>query len=65
MFKTCLLLPFSREWGLMMEAVITRRMSVSFYQTVWHNIVEDGHICTHCCENLKSHIVFIIIILLI
>jgi hypothetical protein len=42
----------------MMEAASTSEMSVHFYQATWHN-PEDGHIHTHCCENLKSHTVTI------
>jgi hypothetical protein len=43
--------------ALMMEAASTSEMSVNFYQTMWHNNPEGCHLHTHCCENLKSHLV--------
>jgi hypothetical protein len=47
-----------------METVNTSEMLVSFHGTTWHNMPEDSHIHTRCCENLKSHILssFIIIV---
>jgi hypothetical protein len=41
--------------ALMMEAVSTSEMSVSFYQTTRRNIPEDSHVHTRRRENLKSH----------
>jgi hypothetical protein len=41
--------------ALMMEAVSTSEMSVSFYQTIRRNIPEDSHLYTRRCENLKTH----------
>jgi hypothetical protein len=37
--------------ALMMEAVSTSEMSVSFYQTAWCSIPEDSHLeCNMLCE---------------
>jgi hypothetical protein len=41
--------------ALMMEAVSTSETSGIFYQTTRHNIPEDSHLHTCCCENLKSY----------
>jgi hypothetical protein len=38
---------------LMMEAASSSEMSVSFYQTTWHNISEDSHLHAHHCEILN------------
>jgi hypothetical protein len=43
--------------ALMMLAVSTSEMSVSFYQTAWCNFLEDSHLLSCHCENLKSHVV--------
>jgi hypothetical protein len=43
--------------ALMMKAVCASEILVNFYQTTKYNIPEDSHIHTHCCENLKSHLV--------
>jgi hypothetical protein len=40
---------------VMMEGASTSEMLVNFYQTTWRNNPEDSHLCTRCCENLKSH----------
>jgi hypothetical protein len=40
---------------LMMEAVITCKTSVNFYQTTRRNIPEDSYLHTLRRENLKSH----------
>jgi hypothetical protein len=40
--------------ALMMEAARTFETLVNFYQTTWRCNPEDGHLHTHCCENLKS-----------
>jgi hypothetical protein len=39
-------------------AAVDFKMLLNFYQTIWHNIPEDSHLHTHCCENLKSHLVY-------
>jgi hypothetical protein len=41
--------------ALMMEAASTSETSVNFYQTTWHNNLEDSCLHTCCHENLKSH----------
>jgi hypothetical protein len=33
---------------LMMEVVSTSETSVNFYETTWHNILEDSHRYGHC-----------------
>jgi hypothetical protein len=40
---------------MMMEAISLSEVSVSIYQTAWHNILKESHTHTHCCENLKFH----------
>jgi hypothetical protein len=42
--------------ALMIEAVNSSEMSVSFYQTTWRNIPEDSHLRICQRENLKSHL---------
>jgi hypothetical protein len=42
--------------ALMMEAVHTSETLVNFNVTTWRYIPEDSKLHTHCCENLKSHI---------
>jgi hypothetical protein len=37
-----------------MEAASTSETSVNFYQTMWHNIPEDGRPYSHHCKDLKS-----------
>jgi hypothetical protein len=44
-------------FALVVEAVNTSEMSVSFYKTTQHNIPEDSHLHTRCCENLKSYMI--------
>jgi hypothetical protein len=44
----------------MMEAVSTSETSVSICHTTRRNIPEHSHLHTRRCENLKSHILFII-----
>jgi hypothetical protein len=34
---------------------VMSRLSVNFYHITLHNIPEDGHLHTHCCEKLKVH----------
>jgi hypothetical protein len=46
--------------ALMMEAAGSSETVVNFYQTPWRNNPEDGHLHTHCRENLKSHICIIL-----
>jgi hypothetical protein len=46
---------------LMMEAVSSSEIVVNIYQTAWCNIPEDGHLHTHCRENLKYHLIFSLI----
>jgi hypothetical protein len=43
-----------------MEAVSTSEMSVNLYVTTQLKILEDSHICTHCCENLKPFECFLL-----
>jgi hypothetical protein len=40
---------------LMMEAANTSKIAVNIYHTTQHDIPEDSHLHTHCCENLKPH----------
>jgi hypothetical protein len=42
--------------ALMMEVVSTSETLAIFYQTTWHNILEDSHLHIRCCENLKSEL---------
>jgi hypothetical protein len=41
--------------SLMMEAVGTSETLASSYQSTRRYNPEDGHLCTHRCENLKSY----------
>jgi hypothetical protein len=43
--------------ALLMEATRTYETLVNFYQTTQHYNPEDGHLCTHRHENLKSYTV--------
>jgi hypothetical protein len=43
-----------------MEAARTSETMVNFYQTTWRYNPEDSHLRTHCRENLKSYIIFIV-----
>jgi hypothetical protein len=45
----------------MMEAVSTSEMSVSSYKTTQHSTPEDSHLHTHHQENLKSHMMSLIV----
>jgi hypothetical protein len=47
-----------------MEAARTSETLVKFYQTAWRYNPEDGHLCTHCHENLKSHFIITVFIYL-
>jgi hypothetical protein len=40
---------------VMMKAVSTSEMLVSFCKSTWRNNPEDNHLLALCCENLKSH----------
>jgi hypothetical protein len=42
---------------VMMVAVSTYEMSVSFYKTTRRNVPEDSHLHTRRRENLKCHLV--------
>jgi hypothetical protein len=42
--------------ALMVEAVSTCGPLVNIYQTTGHNALEDTHLQTRSCENLKSHL---------
>jgi hypothetical protein len=39
----------------MMEEASISETQIKFYQATQHNNPEDSHLCTHRCENLKSH----------
>jgi hypothetical protein len=41
-----------RAIALMMEAVSTSEISVSFYQSTWHNIPEDSYLHTRRLEGV-------------
>jgi hypothetical protein len=43
-----------RSIALMMEAVITSKTSVNFYETTRRKIQKDSHLHTHRHENLKT-----------
>jgi hypothetical protein len=47
--------PSSGLIALMMEAARTYETLVHFYQTTRLYNPEDGHLCTHRRENLKSY----------
>jgi hypothetical protein len=49
------------QGSLMIEAVSTSEMSVSFYESAWHNIPEDCHLHTCHHEKLKSQLCFFLI----
>jgi hypothetical protein len=43
--------------SIIREAVSTSEMLVSFYLTVWHNVLEDMLLNIHHYERLKPHLV--------
>jgi hypothetical protein len=47
---------------LMMEAVSTSEASVNFYETARRYIPEDSHLHTHRLENLKPHVLQVVVI---
>jgi hypothetical protein len=46
-----------------MDAICFSEMSVVFQQIKWHFILEDIILHNHCCENLKSYILTIELLL--
>jgi hypothetical protein len=53
---------------LMMEAASTCKMSVNFYHTTWHNIIEDSHLhvlivrqmsITFSCSLIGAKVIFV------
>lgn len=44
---------------LKMEAVLSSKMWVHFYQTAWHCITEGSTTHNHCHKDLKSHKVYV------
>jgi hypothetical protein len=57
----CSLVEVYRLIALMMKAASTSEMSVNIYQTTRHNTSEESHLHTHCCENLKSNFLSLLI----
>jgi hypothetical protein len=48
--------------ALMMEAVSSSETSVNIYQTTRRDFPEDSHLHTRRRENLKSHLIYTVIV---
>jgi hypothetical protein len=44
-----------RYWPTFQMSLLPPSSWRYIYQTTWHNIPEDSHLHTCCCDNLKSH----------
>jgi hypothetical protein len=42
-------------YTLKLEAANSSKTSVTFYQTAWNHIPEEGNLCSDCSQNLRSH----------